>query len=265
MLRGQHTNTTGSDGLRKILPAAIVLAVLLCEPAFAEAPGFATPVHSLSTEFTLFARDGRELEGRIRRFGGDPLWGMGEINPGVGRIQFQTADGEREWFEANEIERLRAKLDWIHRSHILDEHTSSIKSFVEALKNDFSEVVDREFTYYEPVETKPGKSQIYELVNPGFDSRIKVFFMAEMTFFAPEDGYGGGVTLDGVEVTSPQVVKWLVVKDGAMGFVVKKGKYKKKHFDELFGDCDAMQKFAEDDRKYKYFAEHVFVYDQLCH
>jgi len=242
---------------------AVVVVLLLSQPALAEAPRFATPVEGLSPEITLIARDGRELQGQVRRFESDALWMMGDINPGVARIQFEDVDGNREWFEAEAIVRLVVKLSWLQRSDILDEHTSSIVRFVTALEHDFSEVREREYTYYEPVETKPGKHQLYQLINPGFDGKIKVFAMGEMTFFPDESQYSEGISVDGVEITSPQLSKMLVAKSGKV-MVVKKGKYKKKYFSELYGDCDAMQQYAEEDRKFKYFAEHVFVYDQVC-
>jgi hypothetical protein len=98
--------------------------------------------------------------------------------------------------------------------------------FIKALKSDFDEIAEREYTIIEPVEVKPGVFRLYQLLNPGFDSKIKVYCQSTGIFRDPDD-FRGGVDLDGFEVTTPHLAVMGIYKVGR-GFVrVTEDKYKK--------------------------------------
>ena len=58
---------------------------------------------------------------------------------------------------------------------------------------------------------------------------------------------------------------FLVVKDGEEAVRVTQRRYRKDVFPEIFADCpELLSRYQGDMRKFKFFAEHVFLYDQLC-
>ena len=94
----------------------------------------------------------------------------------------------------------------------------------------------------------------------GFDSTIKVF----------KDPFGketASVGFGGMTVAGGDEKSLLVKKAGVEEtFYVKKKTYSEQ-FVQLFGDCQELMDAYKDKPnsiKIKYFAEQVFLYDQLC-
>lgn len=239
--------------------AAMVLASL-SGPVLAQ--HFQTPLEHIAGDAILETRDGQKVEGFVRRW--KSSFKKGELRlAGIARIQIKEKSGEKRWYDAEEIARLSVKLDVLQKILIFNEHTTSLKSFIEAIKSDFDELAEREYTIIESVEVKPGIFRLYQLLNPGFDSKIKVYYLSTGMMREPKD-FKGGVDLDGHVMTSPYLAVMGVYKVG-QGYVrVTKEKYRKRFFQELYGDCELMSRYPDEDRRFKYFAEHVFVYDQGC-
>jgi len=132
-------------------------------------------------------------------------------------------------------------------------------SIQEITSTDWNDIIDKEYLYYERAlapKKKKDKSRLYQLLNPGFDSKIKVF----------DDPYGegGGLGVGGINVLGGQEKSYLFVKNNEKSFRVKKGDYKKQ-FKELYDDCKIMlEKFPGKKNKFKDIAGHVFAYDQAC-
>ena len=105
---------------------------------------------------------------------------------------------------------------------------------------------------------KKDKYVMMQLLNPGFDSKIKVYV-------DPNAGESAGVGVGGVKLVGGEDKSYLVVFDGGKSTKYKKGKYKKEALGQLYKDCDVFKQNYEGEKfKWKNFAEHVFVYDQLC-
>lgn len=136
------------------------------------------------------------------------------------------------------------------------ESAMSVPNLRTAMKVDFDDIVNREWVFYELalLDKKKDKPRMMQLLNPGFDSKIKVYLDPN----AKETG--GGMLMGGGEDKS-----YLVVYDGDKADTYKKKKYKKEARAKLYKDCEVfVQNYDGEKFKWKNFAEHVFVYDQLC-
>jgi len=114
--------------------------------------------------------------------------------------------------------------------------------------------VDRKFIYWQRVKF-PDKDKfiLLQLLNPGFDDLLKVYEIP--------NAKTGETSIDGIAVSGNEAKAYYVVKKGETIKITKK-KYKKQDFKLLFGDCQQIIDNNEPD--FKYFAEHVFFYNELC-
>jgi hypothetical protein len=136
------------------------------------------------------------------------------------------------------------------------ESAMSVPNLRTLMKVDFDDVINREWVFYElaMLDKKKDKPRMMQLLNPGFDSKIKVYLDPN----AKETK--GGMLLGGGEDKS-----YLVLFDGDKVDTYKKKRYNKEAKNLLFKDCKVFMENYDGERfKWKNFAEHVFVYDQLC-
>jgi len=95
-----------------------------------------------------------------------------------------------------------------------------------------------------------------QLLNPGFDSKIKVF--------AEPSKKTGGLNVGGLQLTGGEARAYLFVKGKEKSIEVKKGSYSK-NFQELYGDCPLMiSKIQGEKIRWDDVALHVFAYEQAC-
>ncbi len=125
---------------------------------------------------------------------------------------------------------------------------------------DFETVIKRDSSYYEQAMV-PRKQEyrMVQLLNPGFDSKIKVFkdpFAKETTSF--------GVA--GMKVAGGDDKSYLVKKEGMDDTMFVTKKNFKESFVLLFGDNEEFIKFYGDKPnsvKIQNFADHVFLYHEM--
>jgi hypothetical protein len=104
---------------------------------------------------------------------------------------------------------------------------------------------------------KAGKLRLMQLLNPGFDTRVKVFA-------DPNAQKTGGLAIGGIRVSGGEDRSFLMVKGDQQAVVVKKSSYRR-NFEDLYGDCPAMVKtFAGEKIQWDDLAAHVFAYDSAC-
>ncbi|MFK7923620.1 MAG: hypothetical protein AB8H47_16805 [Bacteroidia bacterium] len=223
----------------------LVIAVLFSASLFGQT--FLTPVNALTGDATTVTQDGKEISGDIRL----AVFG----SRGLKSFTIKDAEGTKHKFKAEEIATLKVKVDGLAKLAMISEQTSSIKKMVNA---DFDEMSDREFIYYEKVQV-PGKSKyvLAQLLNPGWDSKIKVYNN-------PLGGETQQVGVGGVALAGGEDKTYLVVANGEPSMILKKKQYKKA-FPQLFASCQEIAaNFQEKEAKFKYFAEHVFAYEVGC-
>lgn len=211
--------------------------------------GFIVPVEEVphSNECYIIKTDGSKIEGKVKSY---------DIGEGIKAITIEGADGQKQKISATQIRELGVKSNGLVKMELMAESTETIKKFTKA---DFNEIANREYIVYQQA-LMPGKKDKYallQLLNPGFDSRIKVF----QDPFAVETR---GLNHQAVSITGQEDKSYLFVKDNNRAFKVKKGSYKK-DFADIFGDCSKMMEaYVGEKTKFKNAAEHVWVYDRAC-
>lgn len=191
---------------------------------------------------------GEEISGK--------LTGGSIINGYLSTIVFKADDGTKTKFKPEDVSKLAVKASKLAKLAMISESTSSIK---EMTHKDFDEIVNREYIIFETAmrSNKAAKLRLMQLLNPGFDSHIKVFA-------DPNAKQTGGVGLGGIKLTGGEDKSYLFVIDDAQAVLVKKGSYKK-NFDDLYASCPQMEEaFAGEKLKWQDVAGHVFAYDQAC-
>ena len=227
------------------------LALILTTNAFSQ--GFVETVEegSMSTFFNnaciLNLASGEEITGKF-------VNGT-YINNGFSKITVKLENGEKAKFEPEQISSLKIKTTKLMQLMMVSEASSSIKEMVNA---DFNEIVNRDYVIFETALTprKTDTPRLLQLLNPGFDSKIKVF--------AQPGKQTAGISVGGLNLTGGEDRAYLFVKNGEKAVEVKKGSYKE-NFEELYSDCPAMlDNFKGEKIKWDDVALHVYVYDQLC-
>ena len=121
--------------------------------------------------------------------------------------------------------------------------------FIEALPEDG-------WVFYEKIRL-PGKRERYamaQLLNPGFDSKLKVYAH-------PEASDNGSSSLNGITLRGAQDDKHYVSVNQGAPFVIGIFQYRKKALESLYSNCSELK---DQKLKWKDFAKHVFTFDQKC-
>ena len=184
------------------------------------------------------------------------LSGGSIINGYLNSVTIKSEDGEKSKFKPEDVTRLSIKASKLAKLSMAAESTTSIK---EMTNTNFDEIINREFIIFETAmrSNKGGKLRLMQLLNPGFDSVIKVFA-------DPNAKETAGIGIGGVQLTGGADKSYLFVENDEKAVLVKKKSYKK-NFDELYSGCSKMvQAFDGEKLKWDDVAGHVFVYDQIC-
>lgn len=159
---------------------------------------------------------------------------LSSFSQAQGRLKsfsFKTADGVKYKFKAAQISEVNAKLTNVAKGAIIaDKATKSIESAVTA---DYAGIVAENKIRFNSVvyNKKKGKQALLQLINYGFDQKIKVY---------PDPNSESGITsMDGVAVSGGKIKAFYLVK-GSESFFVNKKSYKKL-YDTLYGDCEEMK------------------------
>lgn len=192
--------------------------------------------------------DGSEITGKFS---------SGVLNMGyLDRITVKGEDGEKLKIQPEEIVRVLIKATGLAKLSMMASSASSIK---EATKRDFNEIKNRDYIIFETAQraNKAGKLRLMQLLNPGFDSKIKVFA-------DPNANQTAGIGVGGVKITGGEDKSYLMLQGKDKTVIVRKGSYKK-NFEELYKNCPEMvNAFQGEKIKWDDVAGHVFAYDQMC-
>jgi hypothetical protein len=183
--------------------------------------------------------------------------GMSGVENAITRFYVIPEEGGK-WmkFKAEEVSSLRIKTtkrakNWA----MLPGRTISINGWTINL----DEPVIGDYIIFEAARLgkNSDKYRLLQLLNPGFDSKIKVLFFSI--------GEGGGFGTDaGADFSYANA--------GAMDYVFNKGEKSirvkqldyKKTFKELYSDCPKMLEVFNKEIKWGDAVKHIIVYDQLC-
>lgn len=159
-------------------------------------------------------------------------------------------------FKAQDIQKLVVKP--LKLANIQSAFSSS--SIRELVETPIEKTLKREWVYFEKalLPRKKNKFVLMQLLNPGFDSKIKVYL-------DPDAKETNGISLSGIQLSGGIDKSYLVVKGGKKSMLIKKKKYKKEAQGLLYDDCPIFEQyFAGEKFRYKDFEEHVFLFDQYC-
>lgn len=192
--------------------------------------------------------DGSEVTGK---FGGAVL-----ISGYLDKVTIKGDDGEKLKIKPEEIIRLKIKVSKMAKMAMITSSSSSIK---EVTKSDFNEIKSREYIIFETAQrsNKAAKFRLMQLLNPGFDSKIKVYA-------DPNSTETKGIGVGGIKLTGGEEKSYLMVKGADKTIVVRKATYSK-NFEELYQGCPEMIKVFQGNKiKWEDVAGHVFAYNETC-
>lgn len=217
---------------------------------------FITPYESEfvpSQQAYIIKENGEQVTGRIRA--------IVSLGRGIKSVTIMLTTGEKIKFRANEIQELAIRNNGLTKAISTVEQSASIRKAVEA---DWNQIYEQEYIAYEKVKLPSGKHAMMQKINPGFDSRIKVYYSQ-----GSRKTSGIGVPVGGpaspftLKLTGGRQRAYWVSKDNGKVFKVKRGSYNKKKFRRLFGDSSEMLETYGRPYRFSEFSEHVSVYDKL--
>ena len=191
--------------------------------------------------------DGTELEGNFRK---------AKYKKGLMKeiVLEDTTTSEQQTIMAENVAAMRLVPSAWGKIAAASESNSSLAE--SAKRDDAMFALKRDYVYFETAQLSDKKNTfvLLQLVNPGFEGKIKVF----------DDPYAqetGGLGVGGVQMTGGFLKSYYFIQDGK-AIKIKKGDYKDE-FQNIFGDCPALEaKFKKVD--WKDFPAHVFTHLQEC-
>lgn len=195
--------------------------------------------------------DGTEIEGNVRG---------AKFKKGLMK-QITIADtvtGDKQKISAEDIATMRLAPSDLGKFAAASEATSSVAEMTRNDGVDWTDALKRDFVYFEraQLDDRKGTFVLLQLVNPGFESQMKVFD-------DPRASETMGLGVGGVRMTGGFLKSYYIVRDGKAVKVAKKD-YEKEFFPQFFGDCPAVMEAFGDDIDWKDFAAHVYLYEQKC-
>lgn len=237
--------------MKKIIILSLaVISLMLTTRVFAQ--GFIKEIEGegfsalYGNECIVTLKSGNVIHGKF-------VGGTGSNN-GLNKITIKLENGEKVKYTAEEVILLKIKCSELANLFMMTDATVSVK---EMANTDFNEIVNREYLIFEEalLAKKADKYSLLQLLNPGFDSKIKVYPTSEKTM---------GMSVGGIGITGGSDKSYQFVKGGQKAFKVSKGDYKK-DFESIYGDCPEMVSRVKGEKiKWEDVAAHVFIYDQLC-
>jgi small nuclear ribonucleoprotein (snRNP)-like protein len=231
----------------------VILFVLLATGSWGQ--GFVAEVEEdgLSSFFgnpcTVELNNGEVITGKLS---------SGNLTNGfITNITVKSENGEKLKFKPDDVKRLSIKTSKLAKLTMISESASSIKKMTQT---DFDDIVNLEYIIFESAlaHNKSEKIRLVQLLNPGFDSKIKVFGDPN------PNKKTSGLAVGAIQLTGGEDKSYFFVQNNEKAVLVKKGNYDK-NFIDLYSKCPIMLgSFTGKDVKWADVAGHVFAYDKLC-
>ena len=125
-----------------------------------------------------------------------------------------------------------------------------------AMNTEFKNMMKLDYYVFYRVADKKGKPRMLQILNPGWDTKMKVYNDPKSKSTA-----GAGLTMGLVG----GLAKSFYVSKGEGGYsiFVEKSKYKKS-YSTIFQDCPSLVEGIKKDLQWDNFAGHVFEYETAC-
>lgn len=197
-----------------------------------------------SKEATVELTDGTTLTG-------DPkiaMSGMGNVK----KVTLALPDGTKRELEPTEVVRMVLVPDGASR---LAGAANAMSSVSELSHTNHQETMGRDEAVFVAGFRPDGKAALLQVLNPGFDQAMWVVP-------DPAGRETSGVSVGGVQMSGGILKSYLVLRRGqTQAVLVKKGSYEEQ-WDQLFGDCAALQRPASID--FDHLAADVAAHAQAC-
>ncbi len=189
---------------------------------------------------------------------GDTISGkLSGVNGGIANLQhitFKIAKKQKIRVMAEEIKTLA-----ILPGPFITAEGGALIDMVKGLENEaFAAVLPAGDWMFFERQRLPQKREFYQfmqLLNPGFDNKIKVYAH-------PEGESTGGLEGNGVQLTGSMENIYYVSVNGTNVIEYQQMGYRKNALADLYGNCEAIAGIEK--LRWKDFPKHVFTYDQQC-
>ena len=228
----------------------IISLFVLLSTATLSAQQFSTLIDSENIawlrDYTITTVDGGEFKAKK----------LSSYSEAMGRLKafsFKTEDGVKHKFKADEVKTVIAKLTKVAKAATITDNAS--KSIQSAVTTDYPGIIAENLVRYNAVvyNKKKGKMALLQLVNYGFDQKLKVY---------PDPNSESGITsVNGVAVTGGIIKAFYVVK-GDESFFVNKKSYKKL-YNTLYDNCEEM-KVDPKTISINNLCDDILKYNQFC-
>lgn len=224
----------------------LLLAFFCFSFATASAQAFLPPIERFSSSKPgyLVLKTGERIEFTLEDL--DRKKGL------IYRVEGKTLDGKKFKHEADQIQELGLNPSDFAKFASFSESTRSVAKMQ---RNKVNESTRNLVLFFNEQLDEPKREVLLQLVNPGFESRIRVYddpFAAETM----------GVGFAGVQMTGGMDKSFYVRANGKVTRLKKKN-YDDK-FKELYGSCKAVMDKYGKDFAWRDFCYHVFMFDQEC-
>lgn len=228
------------------LKLSITLLLLSLGPVMAQ--DFVEPFTEFISdrECYVITNDGETITGSL---GGVTEWG-GFIT----RLRIRDEEGKLHKFRAHEVEQFAIRPGAFAKLATLAETSTSVRH---AIKTDQNDILDREWIYFDAqsMPRRKNKIALLQLLNPGFDEYVKVYFHRNGSKSAP-------ISLGTVAIVGGEERTYWVVKGDSKPVIVRKASFKKS-FTNLFSDEPDLFSSVSRRPKFKNFANHISYYNEL--
>lgn len=197
-------------------------------------------------ECYVITNDGEKITGYL---GGATEWGGF-----VTRLRIRDEAGKLYKFKAQEVKQFAIRPGVLAKLATLADGSTSVRH---AIQTDQNDILDREWIYFDAQEMPRRKNKIalLQLLNPGFDEHIKVYFHRNGSKSAP-------IVLANIALVGGEDRTYWVVKGDSKPEIVRKASYKKS-FANLFDDEPDLFSTVSRRPKFKNFASHIQYYNEL--
>jgi hypothetical protein len=238
----------------------LIVYVLMTFPCWAQS--FMEPINPNATDF-LFGRpcmvtlsSGQELHGTIR--------GTSVMSNRILSISVHLDNGKNVKYKPDDLVSIRVKP---HRSVFDIIKESGIPVSGEVLE-DIKDQIERECITFTSVsiDEKADKLRFLQLLNPGFDSKIKVYALVrkDLKIVRITDGESEDDEVDSKASDESYHTVYMFVKKGEEPLKVRDYSYSL-NFSSIYADCPQMLKiFSGENLRLDDMAGHVWVYDRMC-
>ena len=232
----------------------LLFLLVMILPASAFTQGFVAPLENFATinnrPCYVIKTDGTKIEGTSSLDG--IIIAFGSLK----KVNVKDEHGAKKKFKASDLTEFAVKLGTYAKLGMITENVTTVETLT---TTNFDDIIDREWIIFERRKrpNRKGQDELMQLLNKGFNSKISVYVN-------PMGNKTGGWTLNDLPLTGGNTTSYLIVRAGEdKAMVVSKRKYKKQFF-EIFKDCqELIIAYPEKEVKWRDFAAHVFIYDQM--